>query len=81
MAVEKGQRKVVKSLLDKGAEVDGVANGKTPLERAATSGHLAVCQVLIGAGATVDARVFGTEEGDSATIEMILRFELSPGAP
>ncbi|MCB1096737.1 MAG: ankyrin repeat domain-containing protein, partial [Verrucomicrobiae bacterium] len=55
VAAENGQVKVVEFLIGKGADVNGIANGRPPLHRAAEAGHLAVCEMLIEAGADVNA--------------------------
>ena len=53
-ASEKGQERVVRFLLENGADVNVASGGQTALLQAAEAGHLAVCQILLDAGAQVN---------------------------
>jgi ankyrin repeat protein len=57
IAAEVGHTKIVKVLLDAGAEVDArTSNDTTPLHQAAQEGHLDIVRELLIAGADLDAR-------------------------
>ena len=63
-AAYQGNERVVRFLLERGANVDSGAYGggsyvNTPLMMAAIQGHERVVRVLLGAGANADIRVYG----------------------
>ena len=54
-AVEKGDERVVKLLLENGAQPDfGDENGQTPLSRAVEKGSVAVVQLLLAKEVKID---------------------------
>ena len=56
-AVEKGDERVVKLLLENGAQPDfGDENGQTPLSRAVEKGSVAVVQLLLAKEVKIDFR-------------------------
>ena len=56
----RGDLSLVKTLLDQGASVDGIAGmtGHTALHSAAVNGHMDVCEELISRGASVHAQSY-----------------------
>jgi ankyrin repeat protein len=58
VAAEKGRLRVVEFFIGKGVNVNGVADGRTPLLRAAEAGRLMVCKALIETKAEVKASSF-----------------------
>jgi hypothetical protein len=57
VAAENGHEEVVKILLEKGAEIDCVYDGSTPLHRAAVNAQWGVLKLLISMGADRNRRI------------------------
>lgn len=55
-AVRLGRIKEVQRLLDKGADVNGVSSGRTPLLEAAWRGNVEIAQLLLRRGANIHAK-------------------------
>jgi ankyrin repeat protein len=58
-AICKGQYEIVGELLNQGADINGVAEGLTPLMVAAEYGHLDIIQFLFDFGADVNQKYNG----------------------
>lgn len=56
LAVERGELEKVKSLTEKGIDVNATKNNLTPLMRTAFKGHLDIVKYLISKGANVNAK-------------------------
>ncbi len=79
-AAARGDSARVQNLLDRGANVNGIARGQTALIAAASRGHVTVVRVLLDRGADVNARTRGGETalslatvtGHTAVVEVLL---------
>jgi ankyrin repeat protein len=82
-AAEAGHESIVRSLLDRGADVEGSGTGLTPLVKAAKAGHESVVRLLLDRGADVEAsNSFLTPlfEAIEAGHESVVRLLLDQGA-
>lgn len=82
-AAAKGQRRVAAFLLDSGAKVDLVWKDETPLQTAARTGHLAMCELLMERGANGEedksrALVIALANGREAVANLLLDHKADP---
>ena len=80
-AVRNGDIKIVKVLLDRGADIDGVNWNITPLHIAVESKNVEIIELLLNHGACVNTRhsnsstplVLAAEEGSEKIVKLLLR--------